>query len=131
MLFSVENATIAALVLIVAAVAVRTITSAMLGGMKKNLDEIRQKLHTIKSELGFEAERRQSATDLLSFNERQKDDLLRRIEITKEDIEVLAAEFEEKPASKGENEGEGEGEERGDPKMPKHMRPRGEGLFDQ
>jgi septal ring factor EnvC (AmiA/AmiB activator) len=128
MLFSVENATITALVLIVAAVALRTITSAMLSGMKKSLDEIRQKLHAFKAELGFEAERRQSATDLLSFNERQKDDLLRRIEITKDDIEVLAAEFDEQPANKGESEGEGD--ERGDPKMPKHMRPRGEGFFD-
>lgn len=127
MLFSVENATITAIALIVAAVAMRTITSAMLGGMKKNLDEIRQKLHAIKSELGFAAERHQSATDLLSFNERQKDDLLRRIEITKEDIEVLAAEFDEKPASK--SEAEGEGDERDDPKMPKHMRPRGEGFL--
>jgi hypothetical protein len=106
----------------------RTITSALLGGMKKRLDEIRQKLHAIKAELGFEAERRQSATDLLSFNERQKDDLLRRIEITKDDIEVLAAEFDGKPVGKG--DGEEEGEVHGDPKMPKHMRPRGEGLFD-
>jgi len=128
MLFSVENATITALVLIVAAVALRTITSAMLSGMKKSLDEIRQKLHAFKAELGFEAERRQSATDLLSFNERQKDDLLRRIEITKDDIEVLAAEFDEQPANKGESEGEGD--ERGDPKMPKDMRPRGEGFSD-
>ena len=125
---SLDNATIAALLLIVAAVAMRTVTSAMLSGTKKNLDEIRQKLHTIKSELGFEAERRQSATDLLSFNERQKQDLLRRIEIAKDDIEVLSAEFDEKPESKSATEDEGE--DRGDPKMPRHMRPRGEGIFD-
>ena len=53
MLVSVENATIAALVLIVAAVAMRTKTSAMLGGMEKSLDEIGEKLHTIEAELGF------------------------------------------------------------------------------
>ena len=44
------------------------------------------------------------------------------------DIEVLAAEFDGKPVGKG--DGEEEGEVHGDPKMPKHMRPRGEGLFD-
>ena len=52
MVLSVDHATIAALVLIVAAVLVCTITSAMLGGMNKNLDEIRQKLHTTRAELG-------------------------------------------------------------------------------
>ena len=58
MVMSVDHATMAALVLIVAAVTMRTITSTMLGGMKKNLDEIRQKLHTTRAELGFEVERR-------------------------------------------------------------------------
>jgi len=58
MVLSVDHATIAALVLIVAAVLVCTITSAMLGGMNKNLDEIRQKLHTTRAELGCEAKRR-------------------------------------------------------------------------
>ncbi len=52
MVLSVDHATIAALVLIVAAVAMRTVTSTMLGGMKKSLDEIRQKLHTTRAELG-------------------------------------------------------------------------------
>ena len=56
MVLSVDHASIAALVLIVAAVAMRTVTSTMLGGMKKSLDEIRQKLHTTRAELGFEAE---------------------------------------------------------------------------
>ena len=113
MLLSVENATIAALGLMVTAVAARTVTSAMLGGMKKSLDEIRQKLYSSRSDLGFESERRQSQTDLLSFNERQKVDLLRRIEITKNDIEILAAEFDEKPkAAAAETEAEaGSGEE--------------------
>jgi hypothetical protein len=130
MLLSVENATIAALGLMVTAVAARTVTSAMLGGMKKSLDEIRQKLYSSRSDLGFESERRQSQTDLLSFNERQKVDLLRRIEITKNDIEILAAEFDEKPKAAAETEAEaGSGEDRGDPKVPRHMRSRGESLF--
>ena len=47
--------------------------------------------------------------------------------MTKEDIAVLAAEFNGKPES--EDETEGEEEVRDDPKMPRHMRPRGEGLF--
>ena len=127
MLLSVENATIAALGLMVTAVAARTVTSAMLGGMKKSLDEIRHKLYSSRSDLGFESERRQSADNLLSFNERQKVDLLRLIEITKNDIEVLAAEFDEKPkGGTAENT-----EERGDPKVPRHMRSRSEGLFEE
>ena len=106
------------------AVAMRAFTTALLSSSKKDYDKIREELHGLRAELGFERERGDSARGVMSFNERQKEDLMHRIEITREDLIILEAAEGEEGATEA-------GEEREDPKMPKHMRPRGEDLFDR
>ena len=81
-LLSVENATISAMIMIVAAVAARAFTTALLSSSKKDYDKIREQLHGARAELGFERERLDSAKGVMSFNERQKDDLVHRIQMT-------------------------------------------------
>ena len=59
----------------------------------------------------------------MSFNERQKDDLVHRIQMARDDLEVLQTEDPDL------SEGKAADEKRADPKLPRHMRPRDEDFF--
>jgi len=111
------------MVMIVVAVAARAFTTALLSSSKKDYDKIRERLHGARAELGFERERLDSARGVMSFNERQKDDLVHRIQMTRDDLEGLQAEDPDLSASNASSE------KRPDPKLPRHMRPRDEDFF--
>jgi hypothetical protein len=122
-LLSLENATISAMVMIVVAVAARAFTTALLSSSKKDYDKIREQLHGARAEFGFQRERLNSARGVMSFNERQKDDLVHRIQMARDDLEVLQTEDPDL------SEGKAAGEKRADPKLPRHMRPRDGNFF--
>ena len=107
--------------MIILCVGMRAITTAMLSRSKKSYDKVRERLHGVRSELGFEKERQKSAADIFSFNERQKDDLVHRIDVSREDLRVLQ--------SGDPDARDTDGDDDIDLKLPKHLRPRGEDLF--
>ena len=108
--------------MIILCVGMRAITTAMLSRSKKAYDKIRERLHGARSELGFELERGKSAASLYSFNERQKNDLVHRIDITRDDLRDLQ---EADP-----DHGDTASDDDSSLKLPKHLRPRGEDLFE-
>lgn len=85
-----DTATLAALILIVVAIGVRVMTGSLLLDRKKALTDILAQLRATRVELEFARERKKAAEDVVHFAERQKMDLQRQIEKTKEDLKILA-----------------------------------------
>ena len=99
-------------------IAVKVVTGTALNRQQKKLAAIRQELQAARGRLDHCNQRHQSAESVMSFSERQKADLLRRIEQCTQELEELTA-----------SDSEGEAKERADPEVPVHMRPRGADLF--
>ena len=59
---------------------------------KKDLTDLLAQLRAVRVELDFARERKKAAEDVIHFGERQKVDLQRQIEQTKEDLKILEAE---------------------------------------
>ena len=112
---SVENATMAAIVLIIMALGARILTTTLLAGRKKEISKITAALRGARAELEFAKERTKAAESVISFSERQKRDLIEQIGYTREDLKILEAEAEAEAEPK-------EPGERPDPKLPRHLR---------
>lgn len=108
---------LAAITLVIAA---KVVTGTLLNQKRKEIYKIREQLFGVKAQLDHHQERVKVAKDMISFAERQRGELTHQIEITRSDLEALAAE----------EEGGDEKAERSDPTLPAHMRARGGDLFE-
>ena len=106
------------LITITVVIAVKVITGTLLNRQRKQLAGIHQELLAARERLDHCNQRRQSAESVMSFSERQKTDLFRRIELCTQELEELTTS----------DSGEG-ADERADPEVPLHMRTRGKDPF--
>ena len=106
------------LITITVVIGVKVVTGTVLNRKRKALSAIRQDLLAARERLDHANQRHQAADSVLSFGERQKNDLHHRIELCTQELEELTTSGSEENA-----------DERAEPEVPLHMRPRSEDLF--
>lgn len=104
---------------ITAVIGVKVLTGTLLNRQRKTLATINEKLRDIRLELEHARERTKGAGNETTFLERRKVELDRDIPDTQKNLEELSSSLDSDVR-----------DEVADPLLPRHMRPRDEGLSD-